>query len=58
MHDRELAPTVDDSDVRHLHWLGTQLGDRLVDKVVVTTGPFAYRRPDGVAVVPLALLGH
>lgn len=54
----KLAPTVDDSDVRHLHWLGTQLGDRLVDKVVVTTGPFAYRRPDGVAVVPLALLGH
>ena len=64
-HDRrvlalevKLAPTVDDSDVRHLHWLGTQLGDRLVDKVVVTTGPFAYRRPDGVAVVPLALLGR
>lgn len=54
----KLAPTVDDSDVRHLHWLGTQLGDRLVDKVVVTTGPFAYRRPDGVAVVPLALLGR
>jgi len=27
------------------------------DRVLVTTVDFAYRRPDGVAVVPLALLG-
>lgn len=53
----KLAGTVSDDDVKHLHWLHGQLGDRLVDKVVVNTGPFAYRRPDGVAVVPLALLG-
>lgn len=46
-----------DDDVRHLHWLGDVLGARLVNKVVITTGPDAYRRPDGVAVVPLALLG-
>jgi hypothetical protein len=25
--------------------------------VVISTGPQAFRRPDGVAVVPLALLG-
>jgi uncharacterized protein len=25
--------------------------------MVVTTGPHAYRRPDGIAVVPAALLG-
>jgi hypothetical protein len=25
--------------------------------VVITTGPYAYRRPDGIAVVPAALLG-
>lgn len=49
--------TVDDNDVRHLHWLSQQLGDGLLDAVVVTTGPYAYRRRDGVAVVPLALLG-
>lgn len=53
----KLAGTVNDHDVRHLNWLRDQLGDRLVDRVVVTTGPHAYRRPDGVAVVPLALLG-
>lgn len=46
-----------DRDVRHLHWLKEKLGDRLVDAVVVTTGPAAYRRKDGIAVVPLALLG-
>jgi hypothetical protein len=27
------------------------------DAVVLTTGPAAYRRPDGIAVVPLGLLG-
>lgn len=53
----ELAATVTDRDVRHLHWLGEQIGDQLVGKVVLTTGPSAFRRADGVAVVPLALLG-
>lgn len=53
----KLAPTVGDSDVRHLNWLRTQLGDQLADRLVITTGPVAYRRPDGVAVIPLALLG-
>ena len=48
---------MDDKDVSHLHWLGEQIGDRLVDKIVLTTGSTAYRRADGVAVVPLALLG-
>lgn len=53
----KLAATVSDHDVRHLNWLQQQIGDRLVDRVVVTTGEHAYRRPDGVAVVPLSLLG-
>lgn len=53
----KLTPTVSDSDVRHLHFLGERLGPRLVDKVVITTGPQAYRRADGVAVIPLSLLG-
>ncbi|HBS07567.1 MAG TPA: DUF4143 domain-containing protein, partial [Microbacterium sp.] len=34
-----------------------RLGDRLADALVLTTGPAAYRRRDGVGVVPLALLG-
>lgn len=53
----KLAPSVDERDVRHLLWLRDRLGDRLADALVVTTGPTAYRRRDGVAVVPLALLG-
>lgn len=53
----KLASSVSDHDVRHLNWLRSKLGDRLVNRVVVTTGPHAYRRPDGVVVAPLALLG-
>jgi predicted AAA+ superfamily ATPase len=53
----KLKPAIDDRDVRHLNWLHAQLGDRLVDRIVVNTGPYAYRRRDGVAVIPLALLG-
>jgi predicted AAA+ superfamily ATPase len=44
-------------DVKHLTWLKQQLGDRVLDQVVITTGPSAYRREDGIAVIPLALLG-
>lgn len=53
----KLNPTVDDKDVRHLTWLRGQLADRVVDTVVINTGEHAYRRSDGVAVIPLALLG-
>ncbi|MGH9001314.1 MAG: ATP-binding protein [Acidimicrobiia bacterium] len=53
----KLGGTVRHDDVKHLRWLGERLGDRLLDAVVITTGPEAYRRPDGVAVVPAALLG-
>lgn len=50
-----VAPS--DADVRHLLWLREQVGDELADAVVITTGREAYRRRDGIAVVPLALLG-
>ena len=53
----KLGALVDDRDVRHLRWLGEQLGPDLLDAVVITTGPEAYRRQDGIAVVPAALLG-
>lgn len=46
-----------DSDVRHLLWLREQLGDGLIDAIMVTTGSYAYRRPDGIGVVPAGLLG-
>lgn len=53
----KLSGTVDDADVRHLRWLRERIGDRLVDAAVITTGPVAYRRKDGIAVVPAGLLG-
>ncbi len=53
----KLNGTIGDADVKHLRWLQDKLGNRCVDTIVVHTGPEAYRRPDGVAVVPLALLG-
>lgn len=53
----KLARTIGDGDVRHLAWLAGRIGDQLLDAVVVSTGAEAYRRHDGVAVVPAALLG-
>jgi hypothetical protein len=53
----KLAHTIRDDDVRHLRWLRDQLGDGVLDAIVVTTGTDAYRRPDGIGVVPAALLG-
>lgn len=53
----KLDHAADDRDVRHLRWLRDELGDRLVDAIVVTTGTEAYRRRDGIGVVPAALLG-
>ena len=53
----ELVPNPDPGDLKHLHRLGSQLDNTLLDAVVITTGRHAYRRPDGVAVVPAALLG-
>lgn len=53
----KLSGTVDDHDTRHLHWLKRQLGESLRDAAVITAGKYAYRRSDGVAVIPAALLG-
>jgi predicted AAA+ superfamily ATPase len=53
----KLGQAPDERDVRHLRWLHKELGDDLADAIVVTTGQAAYRRPDGIAVIPAALLG-
>lgn len=53
----KLARTIDDDDVKHLNWLRGQIGGDLLDAIVISTGPHAYRRRDGIAVVPAALLG-
>jgi hypothetical protein len=53
----KLARDVSDRDTTHLRWLADRIGDELLDAVIVTTGPEAYRRADGIGVVPAALLG-
>ncbi len=53
----KLARSVSSDAGKHLTWLEQKLGDRVLDRVIITTGPMAYRRTDGIAVVPLALLG-
>lgn len=52
----KMTHSVGDGAVRHLHWLGEQLGADLLDAAIVTTGPEAYRRADGIAVIPASLL--
>jgi predicted AAA+ superfamily ATPase len=53
----KLGAVVRDEDVKGLQWLERQIGDHLLDALVLNTGPHAYRRADGIAVVPAALLG-
>jgi uncharacterized protein len=55
--EAKLFATVDAADVKHLKWLRERIGDQLLDAVLVSTGTEAYRREDGIAVVPAALLG-
>ena len=53
----KLARVPADDELVHLRWLKRELGEDLLDAVVVTTGQYAYRRPDGIAVIPAAMLG-
>jgi predicted AAA+ superfamily ATPase len=53
----KLGKTPRPGETKHLTWLAEELGEDLLDAVVVTTGRDAYRREDGIAVVPAALLG-
>ncbi|MFL5899420.1 MAG: hypothetical protein ACJ76D_13360 [Solirubrobacterales bacterium] len=53
----KLKRTIEDEDVRNLHWLQEKIGSELLDAIVVNSGEAAYRRADGIGVVPAALLG-
>ena len=53
----KLAAVPREDSFRHLKWLEKEIGDDLLDALVITTGKAAYRRADGIGVVPLALLG-
>lgn len=54
----KLSETIKDNDVKNLLWLKKQIGEDLLDAVVISTGKRAYRRPDGIAVVPAGLIGE
>ena len=53
----KLSATVRPDDVSSLNWLEVQAPDLVKDKLILNTGTRAYRRPDGVGVIPLSLLG-
>ena len=53
----KFSPTVDISDGKHLRWFINKVGSGCRDAMIITTGGIAYRRKDGIAVVPAALLG-
>ncbi|MDR2347474.1 MAG: DUF4143 domain-containing protein [Bifidobacteriaceae bacterium] len=53
----KLAQAVQPGDTGNLLWLKQALGPRLADALLINTGPEAYRRRDGIAVVPASLLG-
>lgn len=55
--EAKLGKVPADDAVRHLRWLGETIGDELLDAAVITSGDVAYRRKDGIAVIPAALLG-
>jgi len=55
--ETKLSAAPGEDSFRHLNWLSQQIGDELLDAIVVTTGEEAYRRVDGIAVVPASLLG-
>jgi len=53
----KLARSVEDHHLGQLKWLAERVGDDLLDSLVITTGEQAYRRSDGIGVIPASLLG-
>lgn len=51
----KLGQTLGEPDFKQLRWLAAQLGDQVIDLVVVYSGRYAYRK-DGIALIPLAML--
>jgi len=47
---------VSPSDGKHLKWLMRKVGNHCCDAMIITAGSTAYRREDGIAVVPAVLL--
>ncbi|MDR3106923.1 MAG: DUF4143 domain-containing protein [Bifidobacteriaceae bacterium] len=53
----KLKPVITAKDTKNLKWLANVIPERIADLAVITTGQHAYRREDGIAVIPLSLLG-
>ena len=53
----KFSPLVAPSDGKHLRWFANKVGNECCDVMIITAGAAAYRRNDGIAVVPAALLG-
>ena len=53
----KFSPTVSSADGKHLKWFIDKIGGDCIDAIIITTGAAAFRRDDGIAVVPAALLG-
>lgn len=53
----KMKRAITDDDCSHLHWLDRQLGAKLTARIVLYAGRYAYRRSDGIAIVPLSLFG-
>jgi len=52
----KLGARVGEQEVEHLRGLRQEIGDDPLDAAVIYTGRYAYRRPDGMAVIPAAPL--
>lgn len=53
----KFSPMATPADGKHLRWFIESVGRECNDAMIITTGSVAYRREDGIAVVPAALLG-
>ena len=53
----KFSPIVTSEAGKHLKWLKSYVGADCLDTMIITTGSIAYRREDGIAIVPAALLG-
>jgi len=53
----KLSSTPEASDGKNLKWLKSEIGEQLIDSIVIYAGKYAYRH-NGIAYVPLALLGQ
>lgn len=53
----KMTQAVTDHDARHLDWLAQTWQGPILDRAIIYCGTHAYRTSNGIAVIPLALLG-